>query len=198
MEEKLGGLSRPQGQKEKFRNVVNFGGFKDLGYVGPDYTWCNMQNGADRIYLRLDRVFVTSDWIDKFGEVRVHHLVDSTSDHYALYLSDPKAPKMPCAHRFHFESMWTKKEECKKIIEAAWCSGSYMSSPNRIASTISACAADLKAWSFAAFRQIPKTIQEKRKKPCSLIQLDNDGSLGEEINQTQKEINDLLDSEKIY
>ena len=35
-------------------------------------------------------------------------------------------------------------------------------------------------------------------KLSSLIQLDDDGSLGEEINQTRKEINDLLDSEEIY
>ena len=42
MEEKLGGLPRPQSHMEKFRNVVNFCGFKDLGYVGPNNTWCNM------------------------------------------------------------------------------------------------------------------------------------------------------------
>ena len=82
---------------EKFRNVVNYCGFKDLGYVRPDFTWCNMQEGVGRMYLRLGRVFATSDWVDKFGEVRVQHLVNSTSNHCALYLSDPKAPKLPHA-----------------------------------------------------------------------------------------------------
>ena len=94
--------------------------------------------------------------------------------------------------------MWTKKEECKEIIEAAWCTGNDLNSPNGIVSAISACAVDLKAWSSAAFGQIPKVIQENRKKLSSLIQHDDDGSLGEEINQTRKEINDLLDSEEIY
>jgi len=41
------------------------------------------------MYLKVDKVFATSDWVDKFGEVRVYHLVDFTSDHCALYLSDP-------------------------------------------------------------------------------------------------------------
>ena len=59
--EKSGGLLRPQCQMEKFRNVVNFCGFKDLGYVGPDFTWCNMKEGDDRMYLRLDRAFATSE-----------------------------------------------------------------------------------------------------------------------------------------
>ena len=198
MEEKSGGLLRSQRQMVKFRNVVNYCGFKDLGYVGPDFTWYNMQEGAGRMYLRLDRVFATSDWVDKFGEIRVHHLVDSTLDHCALFLFDLKAPKIPHACRFRFESMWMKREECKEIIEVAWCSRSNLSTPKGIASTLSDCAVDLKAWSLAAFGQIPKVIQEKRKKLSSLIQLDNDGSLGEEINQVRKEINDLLDSEEIY
>ena len=147
----------------KFRNVVNYCGFKDLGYVGPDFTWCNMQKGVGRMYLRLDRVFATSDWVDKFDEVRVQHLVDSTSDHYALFLSDPNTPKLPRARRFHFESMWTKKEECKEIIEAAWISGNDLNSPKGIASALTACAADLKAWSSATFGKIPKVIQEKKE-----------------------------------
>ena len=77
--------------------------------------------------------------------------------------------------------MWTKKEECKGIIEAAWSTGNDLNSPNGIASALSACAVDLKAWSSAAFAQIPKVIQEKRKKLSSLIQHDEDGSLGEEM-----------------
>ena len=135
----------------KFRNVVNYCGFKDLGYVGPDFTWCNMQERAGRMYLKVDRVFATSDWVDKFGEVKVYNLVDSTSDHCTLYLSDPKAPKLPRPRQFHFESMWIKKEECKEIIEVAWCSNSVLSSPSGVASALSACAANLKAWSSVAF-----------------------------------------------
>ena len=183
---------------EKFRKVVNFCGFKDLGYVGPDFTWCNMKEGDDRMYLRLGRAFATSEWIDKFGEAKVHHIVDSTSDHCALFLSDPKVPKLSRSHRFHFESLWTKREECKEVIKTAWCSGIDLNTPNGIASALIACAADLKAWSSTAFGQILKVIQDKRKKLSDLIQLDKDGSLGEEINQVRKEINDLLDSEEIF
>ena len=73
-----------------------------------------------------------------------------------------------------------------------------MNTPNGIASALTTCAADLKAWSSTAFGQIPKVIQDKRKKLCDLIQLDMDGSLGEEINQARKEINDLLDSKEIF
>ena len=39
--EKCGGLERFQNQMEGFRNVINECGFQDMGYVGPNFTWCN-------------------------------------------------------------------------------------------------------------------------------------------------------------
>ena len=50
-----------QRQIDGFREVVNACGFKDLGYSGPDFTWCNMQEGENCVYLRLDRALATND-----------------------------------------------------------------------------------------------------------------------------------------
>ena len=87
-EEKLGGALRSQRQMEGFREVVNVYGLKDLGYNSPDFMWCNMQEGDNRVYLRLDRGFATNDWISMFSGTRVLHLVDSTFDHCALLIAD--------------------------------------------------------------------------------------------------------------
>ena len=59
MDEKMGGARRTQRQMEGFRSVVNACCFKDLGFIGPKFTWCNMQERDDRVYLRLDRVLAT-------------------------------------------------------------------------------------------------------------------------------------------
>ena len=64
--------------------------------------------------------------------------------------------------------------------------------------TLNACAVDLKAWSSATFGQIPKKIQEKRKRLSTSVQANRDGLLGDEINQARKEINELLNSEETY
>ena len=106
----MGGVPRPQRQMDRFRKVVNSCGFKDLGYCGLDFTWCNMQEGINRIYLRLDRALATNDWISYFSGTRVLHLVDSTSDHCALLIADSIALQPSRKHRFHFEEMWTKKK----------------------------------------------------------------------------------------
>ena len=66
--------------------------FKDLGYTGPDFTWCNIQEGDDKIYLRLDKALATQNWIEKYKEVRVHYIVHSISDHFALLVSDSFSP----------------------------------------------------------------------------------------------------------
>ena len=105
---------------DRFREVVNTCGFKDLGYCGPDFTWCNMQEGINRTYLRLDRALATNDWISYFSGTRVLHLVDSTFDHCALLIADSIAMQPSRKRRFHFEEMWTKKKECKDIIKNAW------------------------------------------------------------------------------
>ena len=87
-EEKLGGASRPQQQMDAFRNVVNRCGFKDMGYRGSKYTWFNQQEGENMMYFRLDRAFATMDWLEHFRDIKVRHLVDTTSDHCPLLLAE--------------------------------------------------------------------------------------------------------------
>lgn len=87
-EEKLGGAPRPQQQIDAFRNVVYRCGFKDMGYSGTKYTWCNQPKGENMMYLMLDRVFATMDWLEHFQDIKVRHLVNTTSDHCLLLLAD--------------------------------------------------------------------------------------------------------------
>lgn len=84
----MGGARRPQRQMDDFREAINCCQFKDLGYCGLDFTWSNMQEGVHRMYLRLDHALATQEWIDHFKDMRVHHLVESTSDHRALLITN--------------------------------------------------------------------------------------------------------------
>ena len=93
---------------ESFRNVVNFCNFLDLGYVGTDFTWCNMQEAENRIQFRIDRALANTEWIGKFEGARVYHLVDSTSDHCALFLTNSPSQYASNVKRFHFEALWSK------------------------------------------------------------------------------------------
>ena len=70
VEEKLGRVQRSQKQMDDFREVIHHCRFKDLGFVGLEFTWCNMQEGESRMYLRLDRALATPDWVDHYKDVK--------------------------------------------------------------------------------------------------------------------------------
>ena len=116
-EEKLEGTLRPHQQIEVFRNVVDKCGFKDMGYSGPDYTWCNQQEGENKVYLRLDKAFATMDQLDHFQNIKVQHLVDTTSDHCPILLTDAKVLQEQRKHKFHFEAIWTRRANCNELIK---------------------------------------------------------------------------------
>lgn len=134
--EKAGGAQRSQHQMEGFRQAMNLCSFWDLGYCGPNFTWCNMQEGENRISLRLDRALATSVWLSHFGETRVHHLVESTSDHCILTISGSSGQIHRGKRRFHLEALWVKRDDCREIIESAWYSGSLSTTPEGIASNL--------------------------------------------------------------
>lgn len=53
---------------EGFREVVDFFGFTDLGYIGLPYTWDNRQQGEHNIKVRLYRGFANGAFLNLFQE----------------------------------------------------------------------------------------------------------------------------------
>ena len=179
MTEKSGGPQRTQRQMDGFREAVNLCGFQDLGFLG------------------LDRAFANSDWSNKFSNCKVYHVVDSTSDHCILRITDSIASPPRRNRRFHYEALWAKRDDCYDIVESAWNRGSLENTPEGIASNLSLCASALTLWSRDVIGNIPKKIQEHKKLLNTLTTLDRDGSHSVEINEVRKDLNGLLDSEEV-
>lgn len=197
-DEKVGGSPRPHQQIEAFQNIVGKCDFKDMGYSGPDYTWCNQQEGEDRVYIRLDRAFATMEWLDHFQNIKVQHLVDTTSDHFPILLAHAKVLKERRKRKFHFEAIWTRRADCKELIKGFWDGGINLSSPNGLGTGLKQCAEALVKWSESAFGQIPRKIQEKKRTISELIKGDSEGQNGPKINRLKREVNKLLDEEEIW
>ena len=178
---------------DDFREGINFCRFKDLGYCGPDFTWRNIQEGVHKMYLRLDHALATQEWIDHFKDMRVHHLVESTNNHYALLITDSITSQSPQKRRFQFEAMWTRRDECRDIIKAAWNESVNSNTPDSIAAGLKHCADDLSRWNRLVLGHVPRQIQNIRKILSDLVLRDQNGSNGSEINKIRKKINDLLD-----
>ena len=86
-----------------FRNAINACGFQDMGYEGPNFAWCNRRFEGERIHLRLDRVLATIDWMELYRNSKVYCIVDSTSNHCALLLTNQQALPNHGKRQFHFE-----------------------------------------------------------------------------------------------
>ena len=113
----LAELRGPSIKWKGFRDAVNSCGFQDLGFFGLEFTWCNLQEGNNRVYLILDRAFANPEWLNMFEDIKVHHLVESTSDHCILRIIDSCSSLPSCKCRFHFESLWAKKEVAERLLK---------------------------------------------------------------------------------
>ena len=126
----MGGAPRPQHQMEAFRDIVSKCEFIDLGCSCFNFTWCNQQEGNNRVYLRLDRALATQDWLEHFPRVRVQHLEDTTSDHFPILLTDSNSTHGHGKHRFFFKAIRVKRSDCKELIEEAWKASTNLYDPS--------------------------------------------------------------------
>ncbi|XP_075654904.1 uncharacterized protein LOC142625081 [Castanea sativa] len=79
--EKLGGQLRLKQQMDRFREVVDFCRFRDLGYSGPRYTWSRHFENGDSVWARLDCALANEEWMRKFANVKVAFRSKIASSH---------------------------------------------------------------------------------------------------------------------
>ncbi|KAJ8448033.1 hypothetical protein Cgig2_028909 [Carnegiea gigantea] len=64
-----------------FDNWINNNGLIDLGFSGPEFTWCRGIKPEHRKYARLDRGLCNLQWRLRFEEASIRHLLQNQSDH---------------------------------------------------------------------------------------------------------------------
>ena len=57
------------------------------------------------------------EWLQYFHNIKVHHLTDTTSDHSPLLLAETSTIGRRRNRRFFFEAIWTRRADCKEVIE---------------------------------------------------------------------------------
>lgn len=72
--DKRGGYAIAQCRARSMKDMVDNRGLLDLGFVGPQFTWSNMQRGVARVEERLDPYFCNQAWLQAFLGNQVTHL----------------------------------------------------------------------------------------------------------------------------
>ncbi|CAL1356230.1 unnamed protein product [Linum trigynum] len=121
-EEKRGGRSPVEIDMRDFGDCLTDTLLVDLGYSGYDFTWENKRAAEGYIEERLDRFVATVEWYERFTKSRVLHLDKTNSDHRPIVCDtwgdDDVVSRWGWS--FQFEPLWTKHENCEKVIAEAW------------------------------------------------------------------------------
>ncbi|XP_058727131.1 uncharacterized protein LOC131598562 [Vicia villosa] len=102
-----------------FFNWTDVNSLIQVPTLGNPFTWCNGRKGRLRTEKRLDRVICNMDLLDVCHSIKCHTLPKVKSDHYPLLYSI-NLEKVTFKSQFKFLNMWTKNEDCLRVIEEVW------------------------------------------------------------------------------
>ena len=147
---------------EEFREVLDECGFRDLGFVGGKFTWCNGHPNGFTIWERLDRAVATMEWLEKFSATKVIHLECGSSDHKPILICLNGIPKLR-NKPWRFEHMWLEEEGCRDTVESSWLFDAPGQAMSRVEGKISHYQAKLKLWSRMEIGNITRLLKEEKE-----------------------------------
>ncbi|KAK9985942.1 hypothetical protein SO802_030893 [Lithocarpus litseifolius] len=196
--EKVGGNVRPDGQMRNFCEAVNRCKLRDIGYIGPDFTWSRRLGSRGWVRERLDRALVSTNWALCFPHVRLLHVATSVSDHSMLVLKtdsnsrrSPRRPKL-----FRFESMWLRDDRCNEIVSMAWEKGVHGGTEWPFSKCLEECRTALVSWNKSTFGNVGWKISSLQRKLQILEERQGNCIDMEEIYETKMELNKMLKAEE--
>jgi hypothetical protein len=98
-----------------FREFIDEVNLTDLSLLGHRFTW-HHANG--RSMSRIDKVFVSSEWVDFFGVTSVWVCLRDVSNHSLLVIKNSHEVWGP--KPFRFNNFWLTHKNFKKVVEKGW------------------------------------------------------------------------------
>lgn len=99
----------------EFQDFILKVGLMDAGFCENPFTWCNNRRGAARIWQRLDRALINTDFQNSFSDFNVSLLARLGSDNTPLCLNS-HVPTTKRRSRFIFQRMWTDHQKFMEVM----------------------------------------------------------------------------------
>ncbi|GER37384.1 tryptophan--tRNA ligase, partial [Striga asiatica] len=100
----------------------------EVAQKGSFYTWGNNRANDGYVEERLDKIFVSYEWLTNFPNMEASNYYRSASDHNILFFDTDK--EIDRRHkRFSFSSQWASLEGVQDAVQEGWnvqVEGSYM------------------------------------------------------------------------
>ncbi|XP_062094142.1 uncharacterized protein LOC133800206 [Humulus lupulus] len=90
-----------------------------LKRIGSNFTWSNKQDGGDRVYSKIDHVFINEDWIDALPYSIADFQWDAHLDHCYCLIKTLKLGNLGIKP-FRFFNFWITHRGFKEVVLDSW------------------------------------------------------------------------------
>ncbi|KAK9713574.1 hypothetical protein RND81_06G036400 [Saponaria officinalis] len=119
LNERIGGNEVVHDDILPLRDVTDFCQLQDLNAIGSFFTWNNKHEVGMKIYSRIDRVLVNTQWLDIFPDSFANFLPEGLFDHCPCLINFHETlvnRKLP----FKYYNMWALAKEFEQIVRNSW------------------------------------------------------------------------------
>lgn len=102
-----------------FQTFISNMNMTEVNYTGHDWTWANNREGEGFMEERLDRFFVSPEWLYQNPKTLVHRIHKQSSDN-CLVLFEDRMDKPFSAKRFYFDKRLLELPDFGKVVTQAW------------------------------------------------------------------------------
>lgn len=99
--------------------------------IGSEFTWCNNQDGGNKIYSNIDRCFATIAWLQEYHFVVVDRMERGISDHNPQVLDFVQVNQQKSSP-FRFFNVIADHPDFEKILRDNWRCGGHRNKLLRI------------------------------------------------------------------
>ncbi|CAM8923331.1 unnamed protein product [Rhodiola kirilowii] len=192
--EKKGGNKKNGKSIRQFNDFMAKVGISDAGYEGSPFTWSNNQEGASRIWERLDRCLINGLAMNSFPGLKIKHLTRTASDHCPLLLSF-EDEKLKGRRSFKFMGMWVQHPDFFNKVRQSWEGQLHINPLVNFGLKLKRTRAALNYWNWETFGDVNRKIKETQMLLDSLEhQLQNEwkDSINSQIIEVRQTLNSLL------
>lgn len=153
---------------EDFRQCIDACHLMDIPVTGGLYTWTGMRS-TGRVWKRLDRILVSSDWLSTFPTSHAQLLPRTTSDHSPVLFSvEPASPFL--AKPFRFQNFWLSRPDFIDVVANSWSEPMSQYGMLRFGLKLKRLRASLRSWNrvhvgniFANLQAAERVVSEKEQ-----------------------------------
>nr|XP_016468656.1 PREDICTED: uncharacterized protein LOC107791160 [Nicotiana tabacum] len=106
-------------ETREFRQCIEVCGLKEFRSSGAFFTWNNKQGGDSRVYSKIDRVLVNTEWMTDLHVSEVHFMSEGIYDHCPAIINW-EGGSTGHKRQFRYFNMWSLIPEFKPRVQEVW------------------------------------------------------------------------------